>query len=166
MTLEQVKKLRAELHHLAQASRDKTDKEGNLTINIPLIIQVNTSFHVDEMESCVIWDDDNELLYSMEYNNSTTAPLSKICPMQVKAYPYSEINFIGCRLDKNTTLQFLNSKLAEGLTSKSVIEKYTEYLEDINNARWYSMGDQSETTEKRSLKPDDKMINPNSYETI
>ena len=63
MTKTQVIALRKEFHHLVKADRDQPelDKDGeetgNVTINIPLVIRGSASFLVDEMTSCVIWDD-------------------------------------------------------------------------------------------------------------
>lgn len=166
MDKEDVMRLRKELHHLAPADRDKKDKDGNTTINIPLIIRVNTSYYIDEMDSCVIWDDDNEILYSIEYNNDTTDPLKIICPMQIKAYPYSSIELIAARVDKHTLDSFLGTMVERGLTSNAVRERYRQQMQEISDPRAYLMGQPSTTTEKRGLTPDDVVMNREAHHTL
>ena len=166
MEKEDVMRIRKELHHLAPADRDKTDRDGNRTINIPLIIRVNTSYLIDEMTCCVIWDDDNEILYSVEYNNASDDPLRNICPMTVKAYPYSSIELIQARLDRLTLDNFFNQMVGRGLTSNEVRERYNKQVADIYDPETYMMGAPSPTTEKRDLRPDDVVINKESYKTL
>lgn len=172
MTKEQVIALRRELHHLVKADRDQPEltkdqqKTGNITINIPLVIRVNTSYLIDEMSSCVIWDDTNEVLYALTTNMEPSGPLNSICPMMVSAYSYASIETIQARLDKNCTMNFLNAKKDAGLTTQVVCDRYMEQMQKIYDDRSYLMGQPSTTTEKRGLKPDDIMINKESYKTL
>ena len=82
MTKENVIMLRKQLHHLVNEDRDVVNKDGKKSIHIPLLIRVNTSYPIDEMNSYVIWDDENELLYSVEYNQDINN-LNIICPIIV-----------------------------------------------------------------------------------
>jgi hypothetical protein len=172
MTKEQVIFLRKELHHLSQPDRDQVekDKDGNetenITINIPLVIRINTSYLIDEMTSCVIWDDNNELIYAFETNNEPSGPLNQICPMYVRVYPYSSIEQISARLDKNCSMNFLNGKKDLGLTTQATCDRYAEQISKIYDDRSYIMGQPSTTTEKRSLKPDDVILNKEAYKTL
>ena len=98
MTKEQVISLRKEFHHLSQPDRDQVERDrngnetGNITINVPLVVRVNTSYLLDEMTSCIIWDDDKEIIWKktneyggIETNNEPAGPLNYICPMYVRA---------------------------------------------------------------------------------
>lgn len=172
MTKEQVIALRKELHHLSKADRDQPEKDkdgnptGNTTINIPLVIRINTSYVVDEMSSCVIWDDTNALFYALNINQEQSGPLNNICPMMVSVYPYESVETIQARLDKNTTMNLLNAKKTAGLTTQVVCDRYNEQLQKIYDDRSYLMGQPSTTTDKRGLKPDDVVMNREAYKTL
>lgn len=172
MTKNQVISLRKELHHLSQSDRDQIEKDkdgnetGNKTINIPLVIRINTSYLIDEMTSCVIWDDENEIIYALETNNEPSGPLNHICPMYLRAYPYASIEQISARLDKNCTMNFLNSKKNLGLTTQATCDRYAEQMTKIYDDHSYMMGQPSTTTEKRGLKPDDVILNKEAYKTL
>lgn len=172
MTKEQVISLRKEFHHLSQPDRDQVERDrngnetGNITINVPLVVRVNTSYLLDEMTSCIIWDDDNEIIYALETNNEPAGPLNYICPMYVRAYSYESIEQISARLDKMCTMNFLNAKKDAGLTTQATCDRYNEQLTKIYDDHSYMMGQPSKTTEKRGLKPDDIMLNKEAYKTL
>lgn len=166
MTKENVIKVRKQLHHLVNADRDQTDEAGNKTISIPLVIRINTSYLVDEMSCCVLWDDDNEILYSVELNQEPSGPLNHICPMCVKAYPYESIEVIYARLDRITLDNFFEEAVAKGLTSEATRKRYYDQMEKIYDPNTYVMGIESATTEKRGLTPDDVILNRESYKTL
>ena len=166
MTKEQVISLRKEFHHLCQADRDQKDKDGNTTINIPLVVRVNTSYLIDEATSCVIWDDNNEIMYALEYNNEQRGPFDYICPMYIRAYPYTSIEQISARLDKNCTMNFLNAKKDIGLTTQATCDRYAEQMTKIYDDNSYLMGQPSTTTDKRGLRPDDKILSQEALKTL
>ena len=172
MTKTQVIALRKEFHHLVKADRDQPelDKDGeetgNTTINIPLVIRTDASYLIDEMTSCVIWDDTNEILYALETNMEPSGPLNYICPMYVRAFSYESIENISARLDKNTTMNFLNAKKTSGLTTQVVCDRYMEQMQKIYDDRSYLMGQPSTTTDKSGLKPDSVSLNREAYKTL
>ena len=168
MTKENVIKLRRELHHLCAADRDQTDEDGNRTINIPLMIRVNTSYQIDEMSSCVIWDDDNEIVYSIEMNNEPSGPLNTICPMSVHAFPYASIEIIGARLDKLTLDAFLSNMVSLGLTSNAVRKRYFNQMQGIQDETNYLMGDPSKSTTKggSDYSKDNPILDKEAYKTL
>lgn len=166
MTLENVKKIRKELHHLVNADRDQFDDNGNRTISIPLVIRVNTSYLIDEMTCCVLWDDENEIIYSVELNMEQSGPLNTICPMCVKAYPYESIECIYARLDRLTLDNFFKGAVEKGITTEAVRKRYFDQVEKIYDPRTYVMGQPSITTEKRELVPDDIVMNKEAYKTL
>lgn len=166
MKKEDVIRIRKELHHLSNADRDQLDKDGNRTINIPLIVRVNTSYNIDEMTSCVIWDDTNEIIYVVEYNNDTTDPLNTICNMQIKAFPYSSIEMISARADKLTLDKFFEDKVKLGLTSEAVRKHYNRLMQEISDPRSYVSTGPYSSTEKRGMRPDDIVMNRDAYKTL
>lgn len=159
-------KLRKELHHLCAADRDQKDKDGNTTINIPIVLCMNNEYLLDEMDCCVIWDDDNEVVYGLFPNTGEPGPLNTICPMVVRAYDYEMIQWMQARVDKNCTMRFLKSKLDAGLTSQAVLDRYNKQLTEINEPESYMMGQPSPTTEKRGLKAEDKVMNETAYKIL
>lgn len=163
MTKENVIMLRKQLHHLVNEDRDIINKDGKKSIHIPLLIRVNTSYPIDEMNSYVIWDDENELLYSVEYNQDINN-LNIICPMAIRVFEYSSIEMIEARTDKLTTENFFDQMIARGLTSKRIKDRCSKFLQDMTNEHTYAMGMPSTTTVKKTLDMDDKVFNQNSVD--
>lgn len=166
MEKSKVMEIRKRFHHLCNADRDIKDSNGNATINIPLVIRVNTSYLIDEMTCCVLWDDDQEILYSIELNLEPSGPLNNICPMCVKAYPYESIEVIYARLDRTCLDKFFEYAVGKGLTTEETRKRYFDQMTAIYDPMTYAMGMQSTTTEKRPLEPDDTIISKESYKTL
>lgn len=155
MKKELVIKLRKELHHLVPSDREVTNDNGSKNINIPLLIRINTSYYVDEASSYVFWDDENEILYSIEYNNDSTDPLATICPAQVKAYAYENIEVISARLDKNTLDIFVKNMVDKNLTTETVRTRIRELMQKHSDPRTYISSKGYPSTEKKPYGVDD-----------
>lgn len=161
-----VKALRKELHQLSQ--RVNPDKK----IDIPIIIAIDHGNTVlDELNSCILWDDANEVFYSIEYNNDVNDKLGIICPVRIRAFHYSSIISLTARVDLNTLMDFFDTKIDDGLTSEETKEKYRRYLMDMKDPRSYFMGDPSPSTTKgpKEWGNDEGQIpilNPKSFDTL
>ena len=167
MTLEMVKKLRAELHHLAPADRDVTNEDGSVGINIPLKILINFgNGELDEVAENVFWDDTNEVVYALGHNSEPSSQLTTICDWQVRAIPYAEIIGICARLDNNTTMNFLESMKDRGLTSQTTIDRIRIQAAQADDPRSYTMGQPSKSTTKGPMGPDGEIIPDNFFKNL
>ena len=86
--------------------------------------------------------------------------------MYIRAYSYSSIEQISARLDKNCTMNFLNAKKDIGLTTQATCDRYAEQMTKIYDDNSYLMGQPSTTTDKRGLRPDDKILNQEALKTL
>lgn len=164
MDKEKVIKLRKELHQMSSSDRKNPDKK----IDIPLMVAFNGSaIVIDEMSSCILWDDDNEVVYSIEYNNDIH-PLGTICPMRVRCFQYENIYWIAGRVDMNCLMNFFDSKIKDGLTTEETKKKYHALMQKMSDPNSYAMGMPSTTTSKGpfELSTDSPLINPTSYNCL
>lgn len=137
--------LRKELHQLTNIARKNPDQK----IDVPLIIAIDHGTTViDEIDSCIMWDDDNEVLYSIEYNNNVNDKLYNICPMRIRAFQYSTIVSITARADLNMLMDFFDSKISDGITNESTKEKYRKAYMDMRDPRTFAAGHPSPSTSK------------------
>lgn len=137
--------LRKELHQLTNAARINPDKK----IDVPLIIQIDHgNTVVDEINSCVMWDDTNEVMYSVEFNNDVNDKLYNICPIRIRAFQYSAIISITARADLNMLMDFFDSKIAENITNDATKEKYRKAYMDMRDPRTFAAGWPSPSTSK------------------
>ncbi len=137
--------LRKELHQLTNAARANPDKK----IDVPLIIAIDHGTTViDEINNCIMWDDDNEVLYSVEYNNDVNDKLYDICPMRIRAISYAVIVSITARADLNMLMDFFDAKISDGITNDSTKEKYRKAYMDMRNPRTFAAGHPSPSTSK------------------
>lgn len=157
MEKNEVVRLRQMMHHLYPSDRRINNPDGAATIHIPLIIRVNTSYYIDEANCCVIWDDEHEILHSVEYNNESTDPFRDICPMVIKSYPYSSIELISARVDAQCLDKFFEQMVNKGLVSNSTRERYIRQLVETYDPATYLMGE-SPSTKKGPMDPNDKIM--------
>lgn len=137
--------LRQELHQLTNVARANPDKK----IDVPLIIQIDHgNTVVDEINSCIMWDDSNEVFYSIEYNNDVNDKLYDICPMRIRAFQYSAIISITARTDLNMLMDFFDAKITDGITNDSTKEKYRKAYMDMRNPKTFAAGHPSPSTSK------------------
>ncbi len=137
--------LRKELHQLTNIARKNPDQK----IDVPLIIAIDHGTTViDEIDSCIMWDDDNEVLYSIEYNNNVNDKLYNICPMRIRAFQYSTIVSITARADLNMLMDFFDSKISDGITNDTTKEKYRKAYMDMRDPRTFAVGHPSPSTSK------------------
>lgn len=137
--------LRKELHQLTNIARKNPDQK----IDVPLIIAIDHGTTViDEIDSCIMWDDDNEVLYSIEYNNNVNDKLYDICPMRIRAFQYSTIVSITARADLNMLMDFFDSKISDGITNETTKEKYRKAYMDMRDPRTFAAGHPSPSTSK------------------
>ena len=137
--------LRKELHQLTNIARKNPDQK----IDVPLIIAIDHGTTViDEIDSCIMWDDDNEVLYSIEYNNNVNDKLYNICPMRIRAFQYSTIVSITARADLNMLMDFFDSKISDGITNETTKEKYRKAYMDMRDPRTFAAGHPSPSTSK------------------
>lgn len=137
--------LRKELHQLTNAARANPDKK----IDVPLIIQIDHgNTVVDEINSCIMWDDSNEVFYSIEYNNNVNDKLYDICPLRIRAFQYSAIISITARVDLNMLMDFFDAKITDGITNDSTKEKYRKAYMDMRNPKTFAAGHPSPSTSK------------------
>lgn len=137
--------LRKELHQLTNIARKNPDQK----IDVPLIVAIDHGTTViDEIDSCIMWDDDNEVLYSIEYNNNVNDKLYNICPMRIRAFQYSTIVSITARADLNMLMDFFDSKISDGITNETTKEKYRKAYMDMRDPRTFAAGHPSPSTSK------------------
>jgi hypothetical protein len=137
--------LRKELHQLTNIARKNPDQK----IDVPLIIAIDHGTTIiDEIDSCIMWDDDNEVLYSIEYNNNVNDKLYNICPMRIRAFQYSTIVSITARADLNMLMDFFDSKISDGITNETTKEKYRKAYMDMRDPRTFAAGHPSPSTSK------------------
>ena len=137
--------LRKELHQLTNIARKNPDQK----IDVPLIVAIDHGTTViDEIDSCIMWDDDNEVLYSIEYNNNVNDKLYNICPMRIRSFQYSTIVSITARADLNMLMDFFDSKISDGITNESTKEKYRKAYMDMRDPRTFAAGHPSPSTSK------------------
>lgn len=137
--------LRKELHQLTNAARANPDKK----IDVPLIVTIDHgSTVVDEINSCIMWDDTNEVMYSIEFNNDVNDKLYNICPMRIRAFQYSAIISITARVDLNMLMDFFDAKISDNITNDSTKEKYRKAYMDMRNPKTFAAGHPSPSTSK------------------
>lgn len=137
--------LRKELHQLTNIARKNPDQK----IDVPLIVAIDHGTTViDEIDSCIMWDDDNEVLYSIEYNNNVNDKLYNICPMRIRAFQYSTIVSITARADLNMLMDFFDSKISDGITNETTKEKYRKAYMDMRDPRTFAAGHPSPSASK------------------
>lgn len=137
--------LRKELHQLTNVARKNPDQK----IDVPLIIAIDHGATViDEINSCIMWDDSNEVLYSVEYNNDVNDKLYNICPMRIRAFSYATIVSITARADLNMLMDFFDSKISDSITNEATKEKYRKAYMDMRNPKTFAAGHPSPSTSK------------------
>jgi len=158
--------LRQELHQLTNVARANPDKK----IDVPLIITIDHGTTViDEINSCIMWDDSNQVLYSVEYNNDTNDKLYDICPMRIRAFSYTAIVSITARVDLNMLMDFFDSKISDDITNDTTKEKYRKAYMDMRNPKTFAAGHPSPSTSKdlplnqvESFNEDFPLMNPSA----
>jgi hypothetical protein len=144
-------KVRKELHNLPGSDR------GPLPLRV---MGPTTNYWWDESTSCFIWDDDNEVLYIICPNTiQTSTSDSRLFPMSIITLDYEAITFIEAPVDRLSLDNFLKDKVNKGQTNEETRKRYFKDMTDLNDERTYFMGQPSPTTEKRTLQPDDEIIN-------
>ena len=137
--------LRKELHQLTNADRANPDKK----IDVPLIVTIDHgNTIVDEINSCIMWDDSSGVMYSVEFNNDVNDKLYDICPMRIRAFQYSAIMSITARADLNMLMGFFDSKISDGITNDTTKEKYRKAYMDMRNPKTFAAGHPSPSTSK------------------
>ena len=137
--------LRKELHQLTNVARKNPDQK----IDVPLIIAIDHGTTIiDEINSCIMWDDSNEVLYSVEYNNDVNDKLYDICPMRIRAFSYATIVSITARADLNMLMDFFDSKISDSITNDATKEKYRKAYMDMRNPKTFAAGHPSPSTSK------------------
>lgn len=143
-------RIRKELHNLPGKER------GALPLRI---IGSDGNYSFSEADCCMLWDDDNEVVYIIAPNTVYTQTTdSRLYPMNVKVMDYEAIEMIGTVLDRLCLDNLLKSKVEAGLTNETTRKRYYKNMTDLWDERTYFMGKESETTEKRGLRPDDKIV--------
>lgn len=159
MTKQQVIALRKELHHLPR-DNGSADRGQNLPIRV---MGPTTNYWWDESTSCFIWDDDAEILYIVCPNSIPTATCdSRLFPMSIITLNYEAITFMEVPVDRLSLDRFFEDKVTQGLTNDDTRKRYFKQMTDLYDERTYFMGQPSPTTEKRPLKPDDEIVNPDA----
>lgn len=155
MTKAQVIALRKELHHLPGQDRQQ---------NLPLrVMGPTTNYWWDESTALFMWDDDAEILYIVCPNTIQTSTCDeRLFPMSVITLNYEAITFIEAPLDRHSLDKLLESKVTDGLTNQDTRDRYFKQMTDLFDDRTYFMGMPSPTTEKRPLRPDDEIVNPDA----
>lgn len=147
-------RIRKELHNLPGKER------GALPLRI---IGSDGNYSFSEADCCMLWDDDNEVVYVIAPNTVHTQTTdSRLYPMNVKVMDYEAIEMIGTVLDRLCLDNLLKSKVEAGLTNEATRKRYYKDMTDLWDERTYFMGKESETTEKRGLRPDDKIVDENA----
>ena len=142
MTKAQVIKLRKEFHKLPGE-----DRKMNLPIRV---MGPTTNYQWDEATSCFLWDDENEILYIVCPNTVPTQTTdSRLYPMSIITLNYEAITFMEVAVDR-------------GLTNEETRKRYFKQMTDLFDEHTYFMGQPSPTTEKRGLRPDDEIVDPNA----
>lgn len=155
--------LRKELRHLEDVERKNSDKK----IDVPLIIAIDhANTIIDEANSCIIWDDEKEILYSLELNNDVNDKFYDVCYMRVRAFEYSSIKSITARVDMLMTMNFFDDKISKNQTNESTKEKYHKFFMDRRDPKTYAAGAPSPTTMKETpietFNEETPLINPKS----
>ena len=149
MTKEQVIKLRKEFHHLPGSDRE---------MNLPIRVMGPTTNY-----NCFLWDDDAEILYIVCHNSIQTATTdSRLYPMCIITLNYEAITFMEVAVDRLSLDHFFEDKVAKGLTNEETRKRYFNNMTELFDERTYMMGGPSPTTEKRGLRPDDDIVDPNA----
>lgn len=154
MTKAQVISLRKEFHNLPGSDRN---------MNLPIrVMGPTTNYHWDESTSCFLWDDDAEILYIVCPNTIQTQTTdSRLYPMSIITLNYDAITFMEVAVDRLSLDNFFKSKVGT-LTNKETRDRYFKQMTDLYDERTYFMGQPSPTTEKRGLRPDDEIVNPDA----
>ena len=117
----------------------------------------------DDSLEYVLWDDANEVVYIICPNTVPTQTTdSRLYPMSVKVMDYASIEMIGTVLDRLCLDNLLKAKVSEGLTNEETRKRYYKQMTDLWDERTYFMGQESPTTEKRGLRPDDEIVDKNA----
>lgn len=143
-------KLRKEFHNLA--------KERGVAMPLR-IMGPTTNYSWSEADCCLIWDDDNEILYNVMPNTFPTQTLDeRLYPMNIMAIHYEAITFISVAVDRLCLDNFFKDKVGQGLTNEETRKRYYKDMTDLFDEKTYFMGDPSPTTDKRGLHPDDEIV--------
>lgn len=155
MTKDTVIKLRKEFHNLPGRERG---------VALPIrIMGPTTNYSFSEADCCFIWDDDNEVVYIVMPNTVHTNTIdSRLYPMSILSMDYESITFMSVVVDRLSLDNFFKDKVSQGLTNEKTRKRYFKDMTDIFDERTYFMGDQSPTTEKRGLRPDDEIVDMNA----
>ena len=146
MTKETVIRLRKEFHNLP-------GKERGVALPIR-IMGPTTNYSFSESECCFLWDDANEVVYIVMPNTVHTNTIdSRLYPMSILTMDYDSITFMSVVTDR-----LCQDKVSKGLTNEETRKRYFKDMTDIFDERTYFMGEQSPTTEKRGLRPDDEIV--------
>lgn len=155
MTKAQIQKLRKEFHGLPGSDRG---------MNLPIrVMGPTTNYQWDEATSCFLWDDDSEILYIVCPNTVPTQTTdSRLYPMSIITLNYDAITFVEVAVDRLSLDNFFKAKISDGLTNEKTRQRYFKDMTDLWDEHTYFMGQPSPTTEKRGLRPDDEIVDPNA----
>ena len=157
MEKEDIIRIRKELHNLAGPGR------ATLPIRV---LGANADFTWSEADCCFIWDDDNETLYMVYPNDTYSSTDNRLFPMQIKAICYAEITTMSVPVDRTSLDNFFKDKVEKGLTNEKTRERYYSDMTKLWEPETYLMGQPSPTTEKRGMRPDDKIINKDATQFL
>lgn len=159
MTKENVIKLRKEFHNLP-------GKERGVALPIR-IMGPTTNYSFSEAECCFLWDDTNEIVYIVMPNTVHTNTIdSRLYPMSILTMDYESITFMSTAVDRLCLDNFFKDKVSQGLTNEETRKRYFKDMTDIFDEKTYFMGDQSPTTEKRGLCPDDEIVDKDAIKFL
>lgn len=145
-------KIRKELHNL----------EGKERGFLPLRVWgPTTNFCWDESTECFMWDDENEVLYILMSNQVPAKTTdNQAFPMQILTIAYEDITFISVAVDRNALDNFMKDAVERNMTQESTRQRYFNDMTALYDPHTYMMGKESPTTEKRPVRPDDEIVNP------
>lgn len=122
MTKAQVMAQRKYLHGLAR--RDNLNEDGGPSVDIPIYVQLDTDSVFDEKTHIIFWDDEAEGFYALKANSMSQYRFDGISPIVAPAtiefVGYSNIFYMGVRVDPNCVRNFMDDMIAKGLSTQSV----------------------------------------------
>lgn len=149
--------LRKEFKYLP-GQGSKRDDGARLPIRI---MGPTSNYSFSEVDCCLIWDDDAEIVYIVMPNTVHTQTTdSRAYPMSILAMEYEAITFMSTVCARNELDYFLSTKEADSLVDAETRQMYYDSLTALNDPRSYAMGMPSPSTSKRQLNPGEGVINP------
>jgi hypothetical protein len=82
--------------------------------------------------------------------------------MSIITLSYEAITFVEVAVDRLSLDNFFKAKVSDGLTNEKTRQRYFKDMTDLWDEHTYFMGQPSPTTEKRGLRPDDEIVDPNA----